>query len=113
MKNAELITLGDIKVYSSGVLMQNVEGIDDVKGNCPVELIEFWLDPFAASTPHSHPAAEIWRITSGHGQVITDDGALPIKAGDLVFLRPDQTHYLENLGNEILSALSISWEDTR
>ncbi|WP_247548343.1 hypothetical protein [Bradyrhizobium sp. 177] len=52
-------------------------------------------------------------MTSGYGQVITDDGALPIKAGDLVFLRPDRTHHLENLTNEILSALSISWMATR
>lgn len=113
MKNAQLITLGDVTAYSPGVLMQSVKGLGEPQTTCPVDLIEFWLDPFAASTPHSHPATEIWRITSGYGQVITDDGALPIKAGDLVFLRPDRTHHLENLANEILSALSISWMATR
>ncbi|MCP3392206.1 cupin domain-containing protein [Bradyrhizobium sp. CCGB12] len=113
MKHAQLIALDEITFYSPGVLMQNVKGIGDSKSTCPVDLIEFWLEPFAASRPHSHAATEIWRITSGHGRVITDDGALPVTAGDLVFLRPDRTHHLENLGNEVLSALSISWKDTR
>ncbi|SDJ96618.1 Cupin domain-containing protein [Bradyrhizobium sp. Rc2d] len=113
MKNAQLMTLGDITVYSPGVLIQDVKGIGDPKTTCPVELIEFRLDPFAVSTPHSHPSTEIWRITSGHGQVMTDDGELAVKSGDLVFLRPDRTHYLENRGSEVLSALSISWKETR
>ncbi|OKO81864.1 cupin domain-containing protein [Bradyrhizobium sp. NAS96.2] len=110
MKNAQLMTLGEMTVYSPGVLICDVKGIGDSKITCPVELIEFRLHPFAVSTPHSHPSAEIWRITSGHGRVMTDDGELPIKAGDLVFLRPNQTHYLQNSGSEDLSALSISWK---
>ncbi|MCP1838213.1 MULTISPECIES: cupin domain-containing protein [Bradyrhizobium] len=110
MKNAQLMILGEMTVYSPGVVLQPVR---DSETACPVELIEFRLDPFAVSAPHSHPSCEIWRITSGHGRVITDDGELAIKAGDMVFLQPDRTHYLENRGGEVLSALSIAWERAR
>ncbi|WP_375784727.1 cupin domain-containing protein [Bradyrhizobium sp. Pha-3] len=113
MKNAQLMSLGDMTVYSPGVLVQHVEKIADPETACPVELIEFRLDPFAVSTPHSHPSHEIWRITSGHGRVITDDGELVVTAGDLVFLQPDRTHHLENCGSDVLSALSISWKEAR
>ncbi|MGY3591634.1 mannose-6-phosphate isomerase-like protein (cupin superfamily) [Bradyrhizobium sp. USDA 4341] len=113
MKNAQLMTLGDTTVYSPGVLLQDVKGIADPKISCPIELLEFRLDPFVVSTPHSHPSAEIWRIASGHGRVMTDDGELAVKAGDLVFLRPNQTHCLQNTGSEVLSALSISWKQTQ
>ncbi|MCP3419302.1 cupin domain-containing protein [Bradyrhizobium brasilense] len=109
MKNAQLMALADMTVYSPGVVLQHVEQNANSETACPVELIEFRLDPFAVSTPHSHPSCEIWRITSGHGRVITDDGELAIKAGDLVFLQPDRTHHLENHGTEVLSALSIAW----
>ncbi|WP_084518779.1 cupin domain-containing protein [Bradyrhizobium sp. th.b2] len=114
MKDAELITLGDITAYSPGVVLQEVKGIGNQQTTCcPVKLIEFRLDPFAVSTPHSHPSSEIWRITGGSGRVVTNDGELAVKAGDLVFLRPDRTHHLENSGCEALSALSISWRETR
>ncbi|WP_456727983.1 cupin domain-containing protein [Bradyrhizobium sp. USDA 3364] len=113
MKNAQLMTLGDVTVYSPGVLVQHVKGINDPEITVPVEFIEFRLDPLAVSTPHSHPSTEIWRITSGRGQVVTDDGELAVKAGDLVFLRPNQTHHLRNCGSEVLSAFSISWKQTQ
>ncbi|WP_375779283.1 hypothetical protein ACE103_10080 [Bradyrhizobium sp. ma5] len=56
MKNPRLMTLGDMGVYSPGVLVQHVEEIADPETTCPVDLIEFRLAPFAASTPHSHPS---------------------------------------------------------
>ncbi|VIO69949.1 hypothetical protein CI1B_30680 [Bradyrhizobium ivorense] len=113
MRNAQLMALDDMTVHSPGVVLQHVEKIGHSGTPCPVELIEFRLDPFAVSTPHSHSSCEIWRITSGQGRVITDDGELAIKAGDLVFLQPHRTHYLENRGSEVLSALSIAWEGAR
>lgn len=43
MKNAQLITLANITVYSPGVLMQTVKRIGDPQTTCPVDLIEFGL----------------------------------------------------------------------
>ncbi len=112
MKNAHLIEPGESTVYGPGVMFQDIQIAGEHGTTCPVEFIEFWLEPFATSTPHSHPSTEIWRITSGRGRVKTDDGELDVKAGDLVFLLPNTTHNLENLGSDRLAALSISWRAT-
>lgn len=109
MKNAQLIILSENSVYSPGVFVREVQKMGDPDTSCPVELIEFSLEPSTRSVPHSHPSTEIWQIASGRGRVITQDGELAVKAGDLVFLRPNETHQLENSSDEIMNALSISW----
>jgi len=45
-------------------------------------------------TPHKHDGLEFWYIIEGEGIVTLDDAESPIKAGDLVVLKPWVTHGL-------------------
>ncbi len=81
----------------------------DVNGACPFSLIEFFVEPGGASTPHAHPSAEIWYIRHGRGLVLTQRGGIEVEAGDVVYLRPGAIHHIENRGDERLAALSVAW----
>jgi len=77
---------------------------------CPFGMIEFSVEPNCASEPHAHASAEIWYITRGQGRVLTLEGRISVKAGDVIYLRPNTVHHIENRGDEPITALSVYWK---
>lgn len=110
MKKVQLMAVGAPAPLSPGVLVGEVVPVADPDVPVPFGLIEFSIEPRTASETGSHPLAEIWRVVSGRGRVTTEDDSMEVKAGDLVYLRPNVVHQLENSGDDVLSALSITWK---
>ncbi len=56
---------------------------------------------------HVDTAEETQYILSGAGELLTDDGAQPIKAGDVFVLTEGTAHDLRNTGSEDLRVLAF------
>lgn len=91
------------------MVMSSVSAPLDPDATCPFELIEFSVKPHCTSEPHAHDSAEIWYITRGWGRVLTQDNQISVKQGDVVYLRPNTAHQIENGGEELMTALSVCW----
>lgn len=107
--DAQLLPRSDPQRCGPGVIISNVTAPSDPNTVCPFELIEFSVEPHCASEPHAHDSAEIWYITRGWGRVLTGDGEISVKRGDVVYLRPNTVHQIENDADEVLTALSMCW----
>lgn len=56
---------------------------------------------------HTDTAEETQFILAGTGQLLLDDGAKPVKAGDVVVLTEGTFHDLHNTGSENLSVIGF------
>jgi quercetin dioxygenase-like cupin family protein len=61
---------------------------------------------------HVDTAEEIQYILSGSGDLLTEDGPRPIKAGDVFVLNEGVSHDLHNTGSEDLRVLAFFSEPT-
>ena len=63
----------------------------------------FEVRPGGHSPYHSHAWEHETYIVSGRGSVRTEQGNVAIEAGDVVFLKPGETHSFQADGGETLS----------
>lgn len=56
---------------------------------------------------HSHPYEHEVFVLEGAGVVVEDDAEHAIKAGDVVFVRPDEIHQFKNTGSAPLKFLCM------
>lgn len=82
-------------------------GRGDVKSD---NLSVTWVDvqPGAAQTPHHHTPEQIYVIVRGRGVMHINDDSNPVSTGDLAYIPPNATHFIENTGDEILSYVSAA-----
>jgi quercetin dioxygenase-like cupin family protein len=69
--------------------------------------IYFAVPPGDRLGKHVDTAEETQYILSGSGDLLTDDGAQPIKAGDVFVLTEGTSHDLHNTGSEDLRVLAF------
>ena len=69
--------------------------------------IYFAIPPGDRLGKHVDTAEETQYILSGTGDLLTDDGAQPIKAGDVFVLTEGTSHDLHNTGEENLCVLAF------
>ncbi len=69
--------------------------------------IYFGIPPGDRLGKHVDTAEEVQYILSGSGDLLTDDGAQPIKAGDVFVLPVGVSHDLHNTGSEDLRVLAF------
>jgi quercetin dioxygenase-like cupin family protein len=69
--------------------------------------IYFAVPPGDRLGKHVDTAEETQYILSGSGDLLTDDGAQPIKAGDVFVLTEGTSHDLHNTGTEDLRVLAF------
>jgi quercetin dioxygenase-like cupin family protein len=69
--------------------------------------IYFGIPPGDRLGKHVDTAEETQYILSGSGDLLTDDGAQPIKAGDVFVLNEGASHDLHNTGAEDLRVLAF------
>ena len=67
------------------------------------------LGPGGVQERHCHPGAEqTWIVESGQADVLLEDGAIAVTAGDVVRTPPGQIHGLANRGHEAFVYLTIT-----
>jgi len=108
MDNARLLASEPPESISKGVSIVALKGLRPGSG-APVAVLEFSVDPHACSEMGANPVTEVIRILSGRGIVLSDNGELPVQAGDWVLIEPNVQHQVRNESDEVLSALSVSW----
>ncbi len=56
---------------------------------------------------HFHPYEHEVFVLRGQGQIMENDQSLPIKAGDCIYVAPDEIHQFRNTGNQPLEFLCL------
>jgi quercetin dioxygenase-like cupin family protein len=67
----------------------------------------FEMKPKGHSPFHSHPWEHEVFILEGEGFVVSDEGEKKFKAGDVVFILPDEKHQFRNNGEKTVKFLCI------
>lgn len=65
------------------------------------------LDIGQSSLPHRLKSSEVYIITKGEAQVFINDESKIIAQGDVVFIPPNATQYIENIGDQALKFYCI------
>ncbi|MEV2241952.1 SidA/IucD/PvdA family monooxygenase [Micromonospora sp. NPDC049891] len=67
------------------------------------------VPPGAVSDLDVHEVEEIWMVSSGRGRLVSDDDAVDVAAGDMVFMPSKVPHQVVNTGAEPLRIFSVWW----
>ena len=70
-------------------------------------IISFAVPPGKRLGKHTDTAEETQFILGGSGDLLLDDGAKPIKAGDVIVLKEGEMHDLHNTGSEDLRVIGF------
>lgn len=68
---------------------------------------QFEVAPGGYTPKHSHPYEHEVFVLEGQGEVLEGNVAHPLKAGDAVFVRPDEIHQFRNTGSAALRFLCL------
>src|SRR5687768_12355601 len=60
---------------------------------------QFEVQPGGYTPRHNHPYEHEVYVLAGEGEVYEGDQARPLKAGDVVYVAPDEVHQFRNTGN--------------
>ncbi len=100
----------EAKIYDDGKVAKGVEkrvliGPDD--GAPTFIMRHFRVKPSGFSPHHSHNWEHEVYVLKGKGFLRTDEGEKPFKAGDYVFVPPNETHQFVNDSSEILEFICV------
>jgi quercetin dioxygenase-like cupin family protein len=70
-------------------------------------VISFSIPPGKRLGRHTDTAEETQFILAGSGRLLRDDGAQPIRAGDVVVLKVGEFHDLDNTGTDDLRVIGF------
>ena len=68
---------------------------------------EFTVAPGGHTPRHFHPYEHEIFVLQGTGEVLEGDQPHPLRAGDVVLVKPDEVHQFRNHGNEPLKFLCL------
>jgi quercetin dioxygenase-like cupin family protein len=68
---------------------------------------QFEVAPGGYTPRHSHPYEHEVFVLEGEGVVVEGDQPHPLKAGDVVFVHPDEVHQFRNTGSGPLKFLCL------
>lgn len=68
---------------------------------------QFEVQPGGHTPRHSHPYEHEVFVLEGAGEVYEGDTAHPLKAGDVVYVAPDEVHQFRNTGSTPLKFLCL------
>lgn len=101
------------QIESKPVTMEGAAGctvrwlIDQSDGAPHFAMRRFEVAAGGYTPKHSHPYEHEVYILEGRGIVIEGDDEHPLRAGDVVFVRPDEVHQFRNTGAEPLKFLCL------
>lgn len=68
---------------------------------------QFEVEPGGHTPRHHHPYEHEIYVIEGEGEVYENDTAHPIRAGDVVLVKPDDVHQFKNPGSKPLKFLCL------
>ena len=68
---------------------------------------QFQVEPGGYTPRHHHPYEHEVFVLAGEGEVYEDSVAHPLKAGDVVLVKPDEVHQFRNTGDSPLQFLCL------
>lgn len=108
-----------MKVTPANLVEQRVVDMEGAKG-CQVRWLvgaadhapnfamrQFEVAPGGFTPRHFHPYEHEVYVLEGNGVVYEGDVAHPLKAGDVVFVKPDEVHQFKNVGDTPLKFLCL------
>lgn len=72
--------------------------VDEADGAPNFAMRQFEVAPGGYTPRHSHPYEHEVFVLEGQGVVLDGDRSRPLKAGDVVFVAPDDVHQFKNTG---------------
>jgi len=112
--------IGNEKVESKPVTMEGSSGChvrwlvseSDTAPNFAMR--QFEIKPGGYTPRHQHPYEHEVYVLEGEGVVFEGDEQHPLKAGDVIFVAPDEIHQFRNTGGAAMKFLCMvpnSWKD--
>jgi quercetin dioxygenase-like cupin family protein len=101
------------EVTAQKVTMQGATGctvrwlVDDKDGAPNFAMRQFEVEPAGHTPHHSHPYEHEVYVLEGEGTLVGGGGERPLKAGDCVYVAPDELHQFKNTGAAALKFLCI------
>lgn len=92
-------------VESQPVTMEGSHGcrvrwlVGSAEGAPNFAMREFEVAPGGFTPRHSHPYEHEVFVLEGHGEVYEGDEAHPLRAGDVIYVAPDEVHQFRNTGD--------------
>ncbi len=100
-------------VASQEVMMEGSAGcrvrwlVDEKDGAPNFAMRQFDVAPGGHTPRHSHPYEHEIYVLEGAGEVIEGDQPRPLKAGDVVYVAPDDVHQFRNTGTTTMKFLCM------
>ena len=101
------------KVESRPVEMEGAHGctvrilVGPVDGAPNFAMREFEVQPGGYTPRHHHPYEHEVFVLEGQGVVFEGDQEHPLKAGDVIFVQPDEVHQFRNTGTQPMKFLCL------
>jgi len=90
---------------AKGLSIRFVLGHGDGAPNFAMMVID--LMPEGNTPEHQHAWEEALFVTSGRGEIRTEDRRTGIKPGDVIYITPEETHQFVNTGVEPLEMVCV------
>lgn len=81
--------------------------ISDKDGAPNFAMRHFTVEPGGHTPKHSHPYEHEVYILEGEGEIFDGTGYRPFKAGDVIFVAPNEEHQFRNTGTQPLRFLCL------
>jgi quercetin dioxygenase-like cupin family protein len=81
--------------------------VDDKDGAPNFAMRQFEVEPNGHTPRHSHPYEHEIYVLEGVGVVVEGNKERPLRAGDCVYVAPDEVHQFKNTGGHALKFLCM------
>ncbi len=101
------------QIVKAPVTMEGADGchvrwlVDESQGAPNFAMRQFEVAPGGYTPKHSHPYEHEVFVLEGSGVVLEGDDEHPLKAGDFVFVTPNEVHQFRNTGSSPLKFLCM------
>ena len=101
------------QIAKAPVTMEGADGchvrwlVDESQGAPNFAMRQFEVAPGGYTPKHSHPYEHEVFVLEGSGVVLEGDDEHPLRAGDFVFVTPNEVHQFRNTGSSPLKFLCM------
>jgi quercetin dioxygenase-like cupin family protein len=106
VQSIESHTQSDVTMEGArGAKMRMLIGPDD--GAKKFHMRQFEIAPGGCTPHHAHDYEHEILVLSGRGVAVSEQGERPFKAGDVLFVPPNERHRFTNPGEEALTFICL------
>jgi quercetin dioxygenase-like cupin family protein len=97
------------ETYETGMRVSEFDLPAVVPSDVPFKGSYWTVEPGGSSPEDVHSVHEMWLVASGQGELLYGGRRMRVKAGDVVYFEPHQTHEVHNDGDAALAVFSVWW----